>query len=439
MCPLPLRDASVAELSGLFEHFDDDDPERRSGVEPRSAPGQVHVASQEKASEAVSLIDAAEPAAPPEPLLTDDPIEGRLDAQARIAAKVEATYEIPNFEADERDLSAYDDAKKRFERQQIASAESAIRSSFTQKRDQLRKEIDNARSFEDERRASALHTTRQYANSYPQHVNKTGVAAPSFWENLFSLGRAHRLYRAAFVAGEALDALRTAIRKREESLAALEGQMSRAIYLKEEQIKKSVLTDAGIAEFHERPEVAPLIDRVERIKRERKEYHARLERGEVRDEEQRDRAMAEHHLEYAKLPIMGGIIARVARYGKLTYFQLRDLEKHETLLSYDARLDPLRNAVFDVYTVAEVVAAKLKRNDNGTAFRVADHFKHCWRNQDEAEDLYSQHRAALRENRGLPKMEPRDAAEAEIIDKLAALAGIVEGSQSRNTGASLTA
>ena len=59
--------------------------------------------------------------------------------------------------------------------------------------------------------------------------------------------------------------------------------------------------------------------------------------------------------------------------------------------------------------MAGTVAAKLKRNDNGTAFRVADHFKACWRNQDKAEELYSQHRAALREDRGLEPMEPRNA------------------------------
>ena len=40
---------------------------------------------------------------------------------------------------------------------------------------------------------------------------------------------------------------------------------------------------------------------------------------------------------------MGAIIAKVARFGNISYFQLRDLEKKETLLSYDPRLDALRN------------------------------------------------------------------------------------------------
>ena len=272
-----------------------------------------------------------------------------------------------------------------------------------------------------------MHTTRQYANAYPRHVDKKGVNPPGFWENVFSFGRAGRLYRAALLATEALEQLRTALRKREEQLAALDDQMKRAIYLKEEAIKKSLETDAGLGEFHERPEIKPLFKRTEKIKREREEYAKRLERGAVNDEEQRDRTMGEQKLTFSELPVMGAIIGKVARFGQLSYFQLRDLERKESLLSYDPRLDPLRNCVFDIYSVAGSVAAKLKRNDNGTAFRVADHFKACWRNQDKAEELYGQHRAALREDRGLAPMTPRNENEAEIIERLANLAALVDG------------
>jgi hypothetical protein len=337
------------------------------------------------------------------------------------------SYEIPDFEKDEKDLDAYEDAKRRYTRQQISSAETAIQTSFAQKREQLQREIKNGRSFDEERRASAMYTTRQYANAYPRHVDKRGVNPPGFWENLFSFGRAGRLYRAAVLATEALEQLRTAMRKREEQLAALDDQMKRAIYLKEEAIKKSLETDAGLAEFHERPEIKPLFKRTEKIKREREEFAKRLERGQVSDEEQRDRAMGEQKLTFAELPVMGAIIGKVARFGRLSYFQLRDLERKESLLSYDPRLDPLRNCVFDIYSVAGSVAAKLKRNDNGTAFRVADHFKACWRNQDKAEELYGQHRAALREDRGLEPMAPRNENEAEVIERLANLAALVDG------------
>ncbi len=336
-------------------------------------------------------------------------------------------YEIPDFERDEREVAAYEDALRRHVRQAIATAETAIHASFKAKREQLVREIKTSRSFEEERRASAMHTTRQYANAYPNHVDKKGINPPGFWENLFSFGRAGRLYREASIATEALEQLRTGMRKREEQLGALESQMSRALYLKEESIKKAMETDAGMAEFHARPEIAGLYKRVEKIKREREHYAKRLERGEVSSLEQRDRAISEHKLTLATLPLMGAIIAKVARFGELSYFQLRDLERKESLLSYDPRLDPLRNCVFDIYAVAGSVAAKLKRNDNGTAFRVADHFKACWRNQDKAEELYGQHRAALREDRGLAPMTPRDENEAEVIERLANLAAMVDG------------
>ena len=340
-------------------------------------------------------------------------------------------YDIPDFEQDAKDLDAYEDAKRRYQRQQISSAETAIHLSFAQKREQLQREVKNGRTFEDERRATAMVTTRAYANAYPIHVDKRGVNPPTFFENLFSFGRAGRLYRAAFVAAEGLTELRAAMRKREEQLAALDDQMKRAIYLKEEAIKKSLESEAGLNEFHERPEIKPLFKRTEKIRRERAEFAKRLERGSVSDEEQRDRAMADQKLLPTELPIMGAIIGKVARFGNLSYFQLRDLERKESLLSYDPRLDALRNCVFDVYSVAGTVTAKLRRNDNGTAFRVADHFKACWRNQDKAEELYGQHRSALREDRGLAPMEPRNPSEAEIVERLAGLAELVDGGQGR--------
>jgi hypothetical protein len=419
-------------LSRLFESFGD-------GADKANVPvgspfaGEADIIMPEEPVDAAAF--AAGDDAPDEPIASppavragsslipdeDDAFGGAL------LETPQKNYDIPDFEKDEKDLDAYEDAKRRYTRQQISSAETAIQTSFAQKREQLQREIKNGRSFDEERRAAAMHTTRQYANAYPRHVDKKGVNPPGFWENVFSFGRAGRLYRAALLATEALEQLRTAMRKREEQLAALDDQMKRAIYLKEEAIKKSLESDAGLGEFHERPEIKPLFKRTEKIKREREEFAKRLERGTVSDDEQRDRAMSEQKLTFSELPVMGAIIGKVARFGQLSYFQLRDLDRKESLLSYDPRLDPLRNCVFDIYSVAGSVAAKLKRNDNGTAFRVADHFKACWRNQDKAEELYGQHRGALREDRGLAPMTPRNENEAEIIERLANLAALVDG------------
>jgi hypothetical protein len=425
-------------LSRLFESFGDGADEAKfpvgsplSGESEGDAPADAFAEPAFGSDETASLLaddhenEDEAPAAHTAPALSlSDDDETNLPPGG-----VPKSYDIPDFEQDAKDLDSYDDAKRRYQRQQLASAETAIQTSFAQKRDQLSREVKNGKSFEDERRAAAQYTTRQYANAYPVHVDRKGVNPPSFFENLFSFGRAGKLYRAAFVAAEALDSLRQAMHKREEQLDALDEQMKRAIYLKEEAIKKALETEAGLNEFHERPEIKAVQKRIEKVTKERADYAKRLERGVVSDEEQRDRAMGEQKLSPTELPIMGAIIGKVARFGNLSYFQLRDLEKKESLLSYDPRLDPLRNCVFDVYSVAGTVAAKLKRNDNGTAFRVADHFKACWRNQDKAEELYGQHRAALREDRGLEPMEPRNPSEAEIIERLANLSQIVDGGQ----------
>jgi hypothetical protein len=428
-------------LSRLFVSFGDgaDEAENPNGA-PRDGDADI-VASEETAAFGEEDLAFAET----EPVMVElrekEPLLERAAPALNLHDSVSdglggslappSSYEIPDFEKDAKDLESYEDAKRRYQRQQLASAESAIQTSFHQKREQLQREMKNGKSFEEERRATAMVSTRAYANAYPMHVDKKGVNPPSFMENLFSFGRAGRLYRAAFIAAEALEQLRAAMRKREEQLGALDDQMKRAIYLKEEAIKKSLESDSGLNEFHERPEIKPIFKRTEKIRKERAEYAKRLDRGVVSDEEQRDRAMAEQKLTPTELPIMGAIIGKVARFGNLAYFQLRDLEKKESLLSYDPRLDALRNCVFDIYSVAGTVAAKLRRNDNGTAFRVADHFKACWRNGDKAEELYGQHRAALREDRGLSPMEPRNPSEAEIIERLANLAQIVDGGQAR--------
>jgi hypothetical protein len=424
-------------LSRLFESFGDGADEAESPIgSPLTGESEADAADAfaepELASdETVSLLadededESLGVAHPPSRSLHDDA------AATEPGPAKPSPYDIPDFDKDAKDLDTYEDAKRRHQRQQIASAENAIQTSFSQKREQLHREVKNGRTFEDERRAIAMVTTRAYANAFPIHVDKKGVNPPSFWENLFSFGKAGRLYRAAFVAAESLEQLRGAMRKREEQLGALDEQMKRAMYLKEESIKKSLESESGLNEFHDRPEIRPLHKRIEKINKERAEFAKRLEKGTVTDEEQRDRTMSEQKLVPTELPIMGAIIAKVARFGNLSYYQLRDLEKKESLLSYDPRLDSLRNSVFDVYAVAGTVAAKLKRNDNGTAFRVADHFKACWRNQDKAEELYGQHRSALREDRGLPPMEPRTEGEAEIIERLANLSSLVDGGQGR--------
>jgi len=344
----------------------------------------------------------------------------------QVAANSNQATEIPDFEADRRDLEAYDDARRRYERFLIGTAETEIRASFEQKRSQLVTDVAAGKEIEESRRQAALEATRRYASAFPHHVRKTGIDAPTLWENILSIGRAQRLYNAANVATEALDLIRTAIRKREDALDLLDGQLARTIRLKEDQILKHLASDDGIEEFHARAEVRLLAGRVARIRAEREHFAQRLERGEVRDEELRDRRMAEDRLEFLTPPVVGGMIAEVTRYGRLSYLRVRELDRRERLLPYDPRLDPLRSMVFDVYVVADSIAVRFRRTENGSAFRLADHFASMYRDPEKADEAYRAHRATLRDHRGLPATAPRTPIEAQIITKLVALARTVD-------------
>ena len=336
-------------------------------------------------------------------------------------------YVVPDFERDANDVAAYEDAKRRFIRAQLAAAESAIQATFEGKREQLQRELKSGRAFEEDRRAAAIQTTLQYATAFPANVDKKGARPPSFFATVLSFGRASTLYRAACTASEALESLRAAMRKREEQLEALETQLARELALKQESIAAATESDAGLAEFHDRPEIAALYERTQQTTAERAEYATRLRRGLVGDDERRDRFMVEQNLSFAVLPLTATIIVKVARFGKLSYFLVRDFRKNESLLSYDPRLDPLRNTVFDVQSFAGTVAARLKRNEYGIAMRVADHFRLCWRDPDEADERYRLHRGALRDDRGLPVTKARAGDDADIVEHLAALAAELAG------------
>jgi len=135
-------------------------------------------------------------------------------------------YDIPDFEKTPR-IRRLRGFEAPLSAPALASAETAIQTSFAQKRDTLQREIKNGKSFEDERRTAAQYTTRAYANAYPIHVDKKGVNPPSFFENLFSFGRAGRSI-ARPLSPPSARSTAPAMRKREEQLGALDEQLKRA-------------------------------------------------------------------------------------------------------------------------------------------------------------------------------------------------------------------
>ncbi len=330
---------------------------------------------------------------------------------------------IPDFEKDAQSIAAYEDARVKYERREAGDAESRTRNSFNKKRDAIRAEIAVAASILDERKLKAEKAFKAYANRYPHRVDRNKPMKPSFWESLMSFGMAGRMFnRAITTAAEAI-AAQSLRRRKEHDEEELEQQLKRALYLQEDAIKKKLEGPEGIAAFHARPGVAVLHKRVEEIKLERARYAQRLEKGEVPPTEQRDREFAERKISQLEAPFAGVTIVRVARYGNLSYFILRDLERKLYHLAYDPRLEPLIENVIDVYRLADSFETKLTRGQDGRPMSVADHYATNYKDEEVARSEYRRARTALRAPRTeLQPMVFVEPAEQQLVDLLAQFA-----------------
>jgi hypothetical protein len=330
---------------------------------------------------------------------------------------------IPDFEKDAQSIAAYDEARLRFERREASDAESKTRAAFQKKRDAIRAEIAVAASLLEERRIKAQKAFNTYATRYPHRIDKNKPVKPSFWESLLSFGSAGRMYRRAFQTAADATAAMTLRRRKEHDEEELEQQLKRAIYLQEEQIKKRMESQEGTDAFHARPGMAALFKRVEEIKAERERYKARLEQGEVPPLEQRDREFSERKITHLEAPFAGITIVRIVRYGDLSYFLLRDLERHLFFLPYDPRLDPLIENVIDVYRIADAFEAKLTRGADGRPMPVLQHYITNYKDEEVARSEFRKARTALRAPRtDLPPMTLVDTADQALLDLLGTFA-----------------
>ena len=330
---------------------------------------------------------------------------------------------IPDFEKDAQSIAAYEDARVKYERREAGDAESRTRNSFAKKRDAIRAEIAVAASILDERKLKAEKAFKAYAIRYPHRVDRNKPMKPSIWESLLSFGMAGRMFNRAITCAAEAIAAQSLRRRKEHDEEELEQQLKRALYLQDEAIKKKLEGAEGVAAFHARPGVAVLHKRVEEIKFERARYAQRLEKGEVPPNEQRDREFAERKISQLEAPFAGITVIRVARYGSLSYFILRDLERKLYHLAYDPRLEPLIENVIDVYRLADSYETKLTRGNDGRPMVVADHYATNYKDEEVARSEYRRARTALRTPRtDLPPMTFVEAAEQQLVDLLAQFA-----------------
>jgi hypothetical protein len=330
--------------------------------------------------------------------------------------------EIPDFEKDAASITAYQEARQRFERREMQDAESKIRSQYAKRREAIRAEIAVAGSLLEQRVEKAQKALAAYARRYPKRMDRNKALKPSFMETLLSMGAAGRMYRATQrTAAEASDA-HNLRRRKEHDEEELETQLKRALYLQEDSLKKRLTSQDGIDVFHKRPGVEILWKRVEEIRKERVTYLARLERGEVPPAEQRDRDFAERKIHPLEMPFAGVLITQIASYGDLHYVIVRDLEKQLFALPYDPRLEPLLDQVFDVFRLADTYEAKLRRGSDNKPFTALDHFFACFKDEETARHEYRKQRTQLRQPRDLPAMPLDNPADQATVDLLVAFA-----------------
>jgi hypothetical protein len=345
------------------------------------------------------------------------------DGRAALTTSHESSGpQIPDFEKDAASLAAYDDARLRYERREASDAENKTRSTFNQRRDAIRAEIAVAASLLEERRIKATKALQAYAARYPHRIDRNKPVKPTFWESFLSLGRASRLYKGAIkTAADALSA-QSLRRRKEHDEEELEQQLKRALYLNDEALKKRLESPEGLAQFHARPGVAVLFKRVEEIRAERAAYAARLERNEVSPIEQRDREFAERKITQLEAPFDAAMIVRIQTWCSLSYFLLRDLERKLYHLTYDARLEPLLETVFDVYRIVDSFEVKAHRGADGRPFTILDHLTAVYKDEEKARSEFRRIRTAQRQPRDLSPMTVVDPAEQTLLDLLAVFA-----------------
>ena len=330
----------------------------------------------------------------------------------------------PDFAADEATIGAYESAKLRYIRGITQDAETKLREAFGKRRESVNEEIDSLKELAKHRQDAATLATAKYAARFPHRVRKTGVRPPSLWERLMTFNSVDKLWRDAANAADELDETNDLLRKRRDRLDAMERETRRSIYLREESVRKKLQTPEGLAALHADPQVKAAFIKMQGVMNERAKYDERVKRGEVKPEEARDREMAQRKMTFAVPPLDAVMISRIARYGTLEYYVLRDLQNHEYLLTCDPKLEPLRDIVFDLSRSSSGYEVSLRTTTDGSPMRVLDHLKACFSSND-ASDLYARHRAALRTDRVTQRTAPRDEREAEVLAMLGMLADAV--------------
>ncbi|MBV8424565.1 MAG: hypothetical protein JO349_05205 [Candidatus Eremiobacteraeota bacterium] len=330
---------------------------------------------------------------------------------------------IPNFAKDSATLAEYDAAKERAQRTEIADAESAARASYTRKHAAVLAEVAAADVTLKQKREAQEAAVKAYAEEYPEHVRRNQIESPSFFERIFSFGKASRLYNAAARSAEEVLDAQAALRRKQHAEEELETWLSRQLHHAAVELKEQLEQPEWLDKFHARAEVAELWQRVQAIRHEREAYTQRVSAGEVSPIEQRDRHMGENTIEPLRPPFEHVMIESIVHFGDLSCWIFVNVENNKYWLPYDRRLDSLVDWVFDTYFLAGDIEAKFTRSEEGRRAAPLDHYLRHNSDEAEARNEWRKRTSALRTQRDFAKDSPVDDLEdKKTLDLLASLA-----------------
>jgi hypothetical protein len=331
---------------------------------------------------------------------------------------------VPNFREDERVEARYAAMLERRIKDAYSEHENSIRRNTSDKRGDLRTELDRAQAEFDRLKVIADAARASYRAGYPQHVKKARLKEPSVIENLKSFGNAKKLYQAAEEAWRTAEQAASEVRRLEHNDENLEAEMEKALE-RAPGISKDVTTsEKWLAEIHAEEELGSVKAKVDAIVAEREGYATRLAAGRVTNEELRLRTFAEQGIKNVKTGITGMMFYRFEKIGDEAYFITRDVLKQLYAIAYDRRLEPILNGIYDIVAVGKEIEIRRSTKPNSQIpMSLLDHFNRCSDKDDAAaQEAYRQYQDVMKQPRTFATHAAFDDTEGRVVELFALLA-----------------
>lgn len=330
---------------------------------------------------------------------------------------------VPNFREDERIVARYESMLARKIKDFYADHENSIRRNASEKRGELRDQLNDAEAEYERRKVVADAARESYRAAYPNNVKKTRLIEPSMVDNMKSLGGAAKLYKAAQDAWRAAETGAGDVRRLEHNEEQLEIELEKAIARAPAVSKDVTESEKWLAEIHAEEDMAEMKAKVDAIVAERAVYAERLAAGTVTHDELRLRAWGEEGVKPVLMPLGAMLFARIDVYGPKAYVIIRDGRKQLWALPYDRRLEPILGDLYDVNRVGkDFELQRSMRPNSQIPMSLLDHFLKSYDDEAAAREAYHAHQGFIKNVRMLETMTETNETEAMLIQLLAGAA-----------------